>query len=388
MRHYQLAIEFAKKAQSSQSVFGFSVSSLCSLCLTSSRFRSYSQYFFLLPLLFLFACSNTVASAPTSTPTSTAPQITIIAEGLIRPIGLAQLPDGSLLIAEAGSGQDDDSGGVSLIKLDGQVGRLISGLPSSLDAGDIAGVNLVGVSPGGDVIYVGNFGAGHLWTLALNDDKQQTLAIPTQPLTLEQLTTTMPPLNRVSLINPFDITFDAEGSPVVSDASGNGIATENPDGTTRFMHRFDKLPDPTTPETSVSIEAVPTGLDRIGDEYYVTLFGGCPYPAQSGQLVAIDEKRNQRTVVDQLNLPIDVAQGPDGTIWVLEFAVFEPGASCFDGQGYRSQTGRLSRLQPDGMLTTVMGGLNFPGAVLPVGENSVYLSEVFDGRVVRVDLVR
>lgn len=381
----QLTTEFTKNAQSSQSLFVLSVPSLW---LTSSPLRHCPQYFFLLTLLFLFACSNTVASAPTSTPPPTDPQTTIIAENLIRPIGLAELSDGSLLVAEAGSGQDDDSGGVSLIKLDGQVGRLISGLPSSLDAGDIAGVNLVGVSPGGDIIYIGNFGAGHLWTLELNDDQQQKLTIPAQPLTLDQLTTTMPPLNRVSLINPFDITFDAEGVPIVSDASGNGIATENPDGTTRFMHRFDKLPDPTKPETSVGIEAVPTGLDRISDEYYVTLFGGCPYPARSGQLVAIDEKRNQRTVVDQLNLPIDVAQGPDGTIWVLEFAVFEPGASCFDGQGYRPNTGQLSRLQPNGTLITVIDDLNFPGAVLPVAEDTVYLTEVFDGRVVRVDLPR
>lgn len=345
--------------------------------------KNQTRYLILLTTLFLFpACSNTAALAPAPA----TPQITVVADGLIRPIGLAHLPDGSLLVAEAGSGQDDDSGGVSLIKPDGQGGRLVSGLPSSLDAGDIAGVNLVGVSPGGDTIYIGNFGAGHLWTLDLSDRQQQELSIPAQPLMPAQLTSTMQPLNRVSLINPFDITFDAGGVPVVTDASGNGVAQENPDGTTRFIHRFDTLPDPTKPDTSASIEAVPTGIERIDDEYYVTLFGGCPYPEQSGSLVAVDENRSQRTVIDRLNLPIDVAQGPDGTIWLLEFATFEPGASCFDGQGYRPHTGRLSRVQPDGTLTTAVDNLNFPGAVLPVAENSVYLSEVFDGRVVRVEL--
>ena len=44
------------------------------------------------------------------------------------------------------------------------------------------------------------------------------------------------------------------------------------------------------------IEAVPTGIIRVGEEYYVTLFGGCPYPDGSGLLVAVDEQRNQRTV--------------------------------------------------------------------------------------------
>lgn len=346
------------------------------------KYRILSLYFTFLPYFLLTACSNTTASVPVTA----TPQITVIAEGLIRPIGLARLPDGSLLVAEAGSGQDDDSGGVSLIEPNGQTGRLISGLPSSLDAGDIAGVNLVGVSPGGDTIYVGNFGAGHLWTLDLSDRPSTGLTIPAQPLTTEQLASTMQPLNRVSLINPFDITFDAGGIPVVTDASGNGVATENADGTTRFIHRFDKLPDPTQPESSAAIEAVPTGIDRIGDAYYVTLFGGCPYPARSGRLVAVDENRSQRTVADRLNLPIDIAQGPDGAIWLLEFATFVPGASCFDGQGYRPHSGRLSQLLPGGRLVTVIDRLNFPGAVLPVSETVLYLTEVFEGRVVQVEL--
>jgi hypothetical protein len=141
----------------------------------------------------------------------------------------------------------------------------------------------------------------------------------------------------------------------------------------------------TTEGEADTIEAVPTGITRVGEEYYVTLTGGCPYPEGGGRLVAIDEQRNERTVVDGLNMPIDVAQGPDGTIWVLEFAEFEPGASCFTGEGYQPNTGRLSQLQADGSLATIMEGLNFPGAVLPAADGRVYISEVFGGRVVRIE---
>lgn len=313
-----------------------------------------------------------------SVPPPVEPHIQVVAEGLLRPIGLARLPDGSLLVAEAGSGADDDSGGVSLIKPDGRIGRLISGLPSSRDAGDIAGVNLVGVSPEGDTVYVGNFGAGHLWTLPLTADQQQAgLEIPETPFRPEDLMATMQPLNRVRLVNPFDITFDQSDAPVVSDASENGIAKANPDGTTRFIHRFPDLP-------AQSIEAVPTGLTRVGKEYYVTLTGGCPYPAQSGMLVAVDEARHQRPVIEGLNMPIDVAQAAGGALWLLEFATFDPEASCFTGQGYRPHTGRLSRLRPDGALETVMDGLNYPGAVLPAPDGSLYMTRVFDGQVVTV----
>jgi hypothetical protein len=309
------------------------------------------------------------------------PQIRVAAEGLLGPIGLAVLPDGSLLVAEAGRGEQDESGGVSLIRPDGRVGRLISGFPSLLDSGALAGVNFVVLAPSQDKIYIGNFRQGHLWMLPLTSEG---LSLPETPLSPEMLTPVMTPLNNVRLTNPFDLTFDPEGIPVVSDASGNGVAKANPDGTTRFIHRFDPLPNRTTPAESDTIEAVPTGMTRIGQEYYVTLFGGCPFPQGGGRLVAIDEARNQQTVVDNLNMPIDVAQGPDGTIWVLEFAKFKPGASCFTAEGYQARTGRLSQLRADGSLATMMDGLNFPGAVLPVASDRVYISEVFSGRVIEI----
>jgi len=339
--------------------------------------------------LLLAACANSDARTrltPTPSPTPpTEPQTRVVAQGLVGPIGLARLPDGSLLVAEAGTGQKDTSAGVSLITPDGQVGRLISGLPSSRDAGDLAGVNLVALAPAGDKIYIGNFGQGHLWTLPLNSEQQQNgLAIPDTPLSTDNLTPAMDRLNNVFLTNPFDITFDANGVPVVTDASGNGVAKENPNGTTRFIHRFEELPDPTADSERVTIEAVPTGITRVGNEYYVTLTGGCPFPEEGGQLVAIDEQRNQRTIVDNLNMPIDVAQGPDGVIWVLEFARFTPGASCFTGEGYQPNTGRLSQLRSDGTLEPVLEALNFPGAVLPAPDGSVYVSQVFEGRVIQI----
>lgn len=308
---------------------------------------------------------------------------TVVLDGLIGPVGLAALADGTLLIAEEGTGDDDESAGVTILTPDGESGRLISGLPSSRDAGDLAGAHLVSVAPDGSTIYVGNFGQGHLWRYSLTATEQQTgIVIPPAALLPTDLTPALLPLNNVRLLNPFDMTYAADGRLIVSDASGNGVATANPDGTTRFIHRFDMLANPA--RASDPVEPVPTGITRVGSEYYVALFGGCPYPFASGQLVAIDEQRNQRTVVDKLNLPIDVARGPDGTIWVLEFAQFKPGSSCFDGSGYQPQTGRLSRLRPNGTLDPVLDGLDFPGAVLPMADGSLYLTEVFAGRVLHV----
>ena len=172
----------------------------------------------------------------------------------------------------------------------------------------------------------------------------------------------------------------------MADATENGVATVNPDGTTRFFHRFGPLTDPS--KESLQIDPVPTGIARIGTEYYVALTGGCPYPAGSGRVVAIDEERAERVVVDGLDMPIDVAIGPDGTIWVLEFAEVDEERVLFLRRGVPSGTGRLSRLLPDGSLDEVLAGLDFPGAVLPAADGTVYVSEIFSGRSSSPQLAR
>ncbi len=302
-------------------------------------------------------------------------QMRQFANGLLNPAGMAELPDGTILVAEEGTGKNDLSAGVSMITPEGQVGRLISGLPSGRDSGDLSGVPFVKLSPDGRILYTAHFDLGHLYTLPVPDD----LSLPDEPLTAADLSSQMLPLNNVRLTNPFDMTFDPDGLPVVSDASGNGVAKQNEDGTTRFIHRFASIK--TENET---IDPVPTGIERIGREYFVTLFGGCPYPAGSGRLVAIDENRNERIVTDGLNMPIDVAQGPDGTIWLLEFARFRPDASCFSGMGYMANSGRLSRVFADGSTELVMEGLNFPTSVLPRADGSLLISQVFEGNIVEL----
>jgi hypothetical protein len=88
--------------------------------------------------------------------------------------------------------------------------------------------------------------------------------------------------------------------------------------------------------------------------------------------------------------PFDIvfARGPDGTLWLLEFAQFSEGASCFDGSGYRAGTGRLSRVLPDWSIEPVLIDLDFPGAVLPAGDGSLYISEVLTGHLLRVSFAR
>jgi hypothetical protein len=304
----------------------------------------------------------------------------VLAAGLLNPIGLAQLADGGLLIAEMGTGEGDNSAGVTLITADRQIGRLVSGLPSTRDSGDLAGAPLVGVAPDGRTLYIGHFNATHLWTLPL-DEK---LELPNEALTTAVLDTAVFPQVIDQLVNPFDIAFDDAGSPVVTDASMNGVARPTAAGKTHFIHLFSRLPDPTNDERT--IDAVPTGIARLGDEYLVTLTGGCPFPAGGGQLVAIGQTQRARQVLTGLNMPIDVSVAEDGRIWVLEFAQFREGSDCFAGGDYVAGSGRLSRLGDDGRLQPVVIGLNTPGAFLLAEDGTIFISEVFPGRVLAIHL--
>jgi hypothetical protein len=337
------------------------------------KLQIFRRYFQTCIILLLLLYSASIAAQSTQTA-----QISVLIEGLLNPVGMVLLPNGNLLIAEEGTGENDDSAGVSLLTTDGEFGRLVSGFPSSRDSGDLSGVPLVGVSPDGTTIYIGSFNAQHLWTLPA----AEAVTLPQTPFTPDELGTVMLRSNNVYLINPFDMTFAADGSPVVSDATGNGVAIEQANGTTRFFHRFAALSNPD--DERLTVEAVPTGITRVEDEYYVTLFGGCPYPTEGGELVAIDTNRNQRTVLDNLTMPIDVALADDGTIWVLQFATFNPDGSCFSGADYQANSGKLSRLLDNGTLEMVIDDLNFPGAVLPLPDGSLYVSEIFSGRILHI----
>jgi cytochrome c peroxidase len=305
--------------------------------------------------------------------------VSVAVQGLFNPVGLTELPNGNILIAEEGTGNRDLSAGISLLEPDGDVGRLISGFPSNRDSGDLSGVPLVGVSPDDQTIYMGNFNAGHLWTLPA--DLAQ--ALPEKAYTLDDLGIAMSPNNAVQIYNPFDITFDAQGTPVITDSTTNSVAMENDEGLVNFIHRFQKMPNPENPDTQ--IDPVPTGITRVGDEYYVTLLGGCPFPDGSGRLVAIDGQGNERIILDSLNLPIDVTIDKNGTVWILEFAKFtnDGYSACFTGQGYLPNTGRLSRLNADNTLDVVVDNLSFPGAMVLTDADDFYISETFEGRIIK-----
>ena len=114
------------------------------------------------------------------------PLITTVVEGLYHPVGMELLPDGSVLISEMGSLEQDTrfgfsrySAGVSLLRPDGTIGRLVSGFPSGHDPSDFLGVLPLALSPDKQTLYIGHHGAQQLFTLPAS----QATRLPARPFT-------------------------------------------------------------------------------------------------------------------------------------------------------------------------------------------------------------
>lgn len=305
------------------------------------------------------------------------PVIRTIAEGLYYPAGLALLPDGGLLIAEAG-GHGERSAGISLLTPTGELGRLISGIPSTFSRDNLISAPALALTPDGSTILVG-LGGSQLYSLP----SEAARRLPGQPFSLRDLRRRQAERGSVFLLHPFDIAFDGGGAPVVTDAAGNGLVVENADGSLRYLRRFAALKNPQ--HVGGRLEALPTGLARHNDAFYVTLFGGCPHVSNSGELVALDDDGRQRAIVDGLNMPVAVAPDAEGALWLLEFASKAPRDGCFTGLDQQEASGRLSRISAPGGLETVLEDLHFPTAVMPFADGSLYIAEAYSGRLLHID---
>lgn len=308
------------------------------------------------------------------------PRISIVAEGLYYPAGMALLPDGSVLIAEAG-GHGERSAGVSLLQRDGRLGRLISGIPSTFSKDNLLSAPALAVSPDGETLVMALAGSQfHSLPGAM------AKGLPISALGLADLARRQAGHGGVFLLHPFDVAFDHSGAPLATDAAGNGLVVEGEDGSIRYLHRFAALENPD--HAGGRLEALPTGLARQGDSYYVTLFGGCPHVPNSGKLVEITSEGRQKTLVAGLNMPIDVAVDGSGDLWILEFASLAPRNGCFTDLAEQDPSGRLSRVNGQGLLETVLDDLRFPAGLLPLPDGGLYITETYAGRVLRVDFER
>ena len=108
-------------------------------------------------------------------------------------------------------------------------------------------------------------------------------------------------------------------------------------------------------------DVVPTGLAVSGNSIYIALAGPIPHLPQNGKVVTLEPGSSTAAeVASGIRLAVDVEFGRGRTLFALSQGFWD---GPFEGAPADPNTGALMRVNGDGTVTTVVGGLDRPTSV-------------------------
>ncbi len=290
-----------------------------------------------------------------------APTITEVVGGLDSPRGVAIGADGTIYVAEAGEGGTEPcaehpelgricfgpTGGISAV-VDGVATRLVDGLASTVTAtGETIGPSDVTVDADGAVWFlIGGPGAGaadgragvpdgaaagmgQLYQVDANGDAQSVADLAAYE------TANNPdadqPGNAEPDSNANGVTATPDGA-AVADAGANSLLLVDGDGGISVAAVFpvammpmpadpSASPDPAASPAMVPMDPTPTSV-AVGPDgaYYVGQLTGFPFPPGGASVFRVAPGEAPTVYASGFTNIMDVAFGPDGTLYVLEIA--------------------------------------------------------------------
>ena len=361
----------------------------------------------------LAACCVYLAVPSSAGSAAMAPlDITVVATALHNPRGLNFAPTGDLYVAEAaGNGTPSNLCGVmsdgqtkclantsSITRIDlrtGDVDRVLTGLPSLIPPNGIAAASTgvadvdfqgmgnayvtvgLGLNPTLRTQYFGSAGLNFARLGRFNPSGKFRLYED-----LGAYEATANPDDGALDTNPYGI-LALPGKVVYTDAGGNALNQVTANGTISTLAVFARVARPGPGPTSV--QAVPTSVTLGPDGYYyVGVLTGGPFTVGIASVYRVPPTGGTPEVAyTGFTNIIDVAFGPDGSLYVLEIA---RNAIPNFGAG-----GRLVRIAPDGTRTDVISGppLIAPGGVAVGSDGALYVTNMSisptDGSVLRIE---
>ena len=180
--------------------------------------------------------------------------------------------------------------------------------------------------------------------------------------------------------NPYGVAAAPDGGYYVVDAGGNDLLKVGQDEQIRLIAVFPAVmqPAPSDPSASadpaaspamMAMQAVPTAV-TIGPDgaAYVTQLTGAPFPRGGAKVWRVVDGEAPTVYATGLTNAMDLAFGPDGTLWVVEFS--------HNGLLSGDPAGGLMRVPPGGGAATLVTteGLVAPGGVAVDKDGSVYVT--------------
>jgi hypothetical protein len=303
----------------------------------------------------------------------------VVASGLDSPRGLTFGPNGTLYVAEAGVGGTSPcfahplgqvcfgaSGAVTQVK-GGHQQRILTGLPSFALQGTPEVFGPSDVATRGSNLYV---------TLGLGADPavRESLPDPGQlAATLIRAKPSKGTFKVVADIGDFELSDNPDGGlpdsnpqgllatkggQVIADAGGNSLLGVRSHGRISTLAVFPPrlVPNPFG-GPDIPMQAVPTTVTRGPDgSLYVGQLTGFPFPVGGANIYRVEPGEQPEVVASGFTNIIDIAFGPDGSLYVLEIA--------HNGLLSGDTTGALIRVDKNGSRTIIASeGLTMPTGV-------------------------
>jgi len=346
--------------------------------------------------------SAVVVASPASAaePPIPASPFPVVARGLNNPRGIAIDSAGNIYVAEAGRGGrghcvSDPEGGdaclgftgaITKVTAGGQQSRLTVGLPSlaGTDGSAASGPSDVAVNPDGNLTVV-------MQGVGTPADRKSLGASASAFGHLLGVSSTGKVLGAGADLTAFEAAANPDGGAIDSDpyaitiagstvyvaeAAGNFVASVgNGGGPIKVQAVFPTRPEDAPADlglpagTKIPMESVPNALATGPDgSVYVGELTGFPFVSGEARVFKLVPGGEPKVVATGFTNIIDVAVGPDGTMYVLEIA-----KNGLLAEGL--PVGQLTKVAPDGTKTMIASdGLIAPAGLALGADGYLYVS--------------